>query len=90
VVLRYSAKCDMTWGIVKGLKSAERLRLVVLIRGSTDHGTVVYPQLQQSKHNDEKLFHAHGCVHGLAVAEHDRTTLARARAHHCVYPTSGV
>jgi hypothetical protein len=84
VVLRYSAKCDMTWGIVKGLESAEQLRLVVIVRRSTDEGTTDYPQLQQSKNKDEKLFQAHGCVHGFAVAEHDRKTLARARAHDCV------
>jgi hypothetical protein len=84
VVLRYSTKCDMTWGIVKGLESAEQLRLNVIVRGSIDEGTTDYPQLQQSKNKDEKLFQANGCVHGLAAAEHDRKTLARARARDCV------
>ncbi len=89
VVLRYSAKCDMTWGTVKGLKPKERLRLVVLERGSSDEGKTIYPQLQQSKYKDEKLFQAHGCVRDLAVTEHDRKRLARGRAYNCVYPTSG-
>jgi hypothetical protein len=73
VGLRYSPVRDTTWGMVKGLGSEQKLRLV------TEDGTVRYARLSPSNTNGDKFFQTHGCVRSIQVTEHDRKTLDRKR-----------
>jgi hypothetical protein len=76
VVLRYSPVSETTWGVVRGLGSKEKLRLVIL---ESDHGTPSYARFTHSDINGDKFFQTHGCVRSIAVTEYDGKTLARAR-----------
>jgi hypothetical protein len=76
VVLRYSPVSETTWGVVRGLGSKEKLRLVVL---ESDHGTPSYARLTHSDSKGDRFFQAHGCVRSIAVTEYDGKTLARTR-----------
>jgi hypothetical protein len=76
VVLRYSPVSETTWGVVRGLGSKEKLRLVTL---ESDHGIPSYARFTHSDINGDKFFQTHGCVRSIAMTEYDGKTLARAR-----------
>jgi hypothetical protein len=75
VGLRYSPVRETMWGMVRGLGSEQKLRLV------PEDGTPIYARLSPSNTNGDKFFQTHECVRSIQVTEHDGRTLDRKRVH---------